>query len=137
VSGPAADIQPQLWVSDGPAGVAFYERAFGAVVEYRLSGPTDTDVVAQLAVAGARFWLSSCSDSMGRFSPDSIGGTTGRLLLVVSEPDALVRRAVAAGATLTSEVSDEHGWRLGRLEDPFGHEWEIGKPVAAWPPQAG
>ena len=71
---------------------------------------------------------------MKRFSPLEIGGTTSRTLLVVDDPDAVVAQAVRAGATLTSEVDDEHGWRLGRIVDPFGHEWEIGKPLGAWPP---
>jgi PhnB protein len=55
-------------------------------------------------------------------------------LLVVEDPDAVVRRAAAAGASEISPVADEHGWRLGRIIDPFGHEWEIGSPLGAWPP---
>jgi len=39
-----------------------------------------------------------------------------------------------AGATQKSPARDEHGWRLGRIIDPFGHEWEIGKPIGPWPP---
>ncbi len=112
----------------------FYERAFAAVVEYRLDGPSETDVVAQLSIAGARFWLSGACDEMGRFTPDSVRGATARFLLVVDDPDAFVRRALGAGADLMSDVSDEHGWRLGRLRDPFGHEWEVGKPLGVWPP---
>jgi PhnB protein len=54
---------------------------------------------------------------------------------VVEDPDAVVRRAVAAGATETSPVGDDHGWRLGRILDPFGQEWEIGAPLGAWPPR--
>jgi PhnB protein len=136
VSERPADIQPELWVSDGAAAVAYYQRAFGAVVEHRVSGPEATDVVAQLSVAGARFWVSSASAQMGRFSPRDIGGATARVLLVVDDPESLVNRAVAAGATETSPVGDEHGWRLGRLVDPFGHEWEVGRPLGAWPPPA-
>jgi len=132
-----AEIQPELWVADGPAAVAFYERAFGAVVEHRVSGPGDLDVVAQLAVAGARFWVSTASEQLHRFSPLAIAGATGRVLLVVDEPESLFGAAVAAGATQTSPVADEHGWRIGRLEDPFGHEWEVGRPLGAWPPAAG
>jgi PhnB protein len=124
----SAEIQPELWVSDGPAAVAFYERAFGAVVEHRVDGPGAGDVIAQLAVRGARFWVSNGSGEMRRFSPDAIGGATGRMLLVVDDPEAVVATAVAAGATETSPVGDEHGWRLGRIVDPFGHEWEIGHP---------
>jgi PhnB protein len=55
-------------------------------------------------------------------------------LLVVEDPDAVVRRALAAGANEISPVADEHGWRIGRIIDPFGHEWEIGSPLATWPP---
>jgi PhnB protein len=136
VTGRRADIQPELWVSDGPAAVAYYERAFDAVVEHRVSGPDETDVVAQLSVAGARFWVSTASDEMGRFSPRAIGGGTGRVLLVVDDPEALLARAVAAGAIETSAVTNEHGWRLGRFVDPFGHEWEVGRPLGPWPPRA-
>jgi PhnB protein len=75
-----------LWVSDGPAAIAFYERAFGAVVEHKVVGPGDRDVVAQLSVAGARFWVSNASGDMGRFSPDAIAGATGRIRLVIDDP---------------------------------------------------
>jgi PhnB protein len=71
---------------------------------------------------------------MKRLSPRTIGGATGRTLLVVEDPDSVVRQAVAAGATESSPVTNEHGWRLGRIVDPFGHEWEIGVPLGAWPP---
>ena len=129
------DIQPELWVHDGPAAVEFYERAFGAVVEHRVDGPGDDDIVAQLSVAGARFWVSSASAEIGRFSPRAIGGATGRMLLVVDDPESLLVTAVAAGATQTSPVGREHGWLLGRLVDPSGHEWEVGRPLGAWPPE--
>jgi PhnB protein len=73
---------------------------------------------------------------MKRLSPRTIDGATSRTLLVVEEPERVVEQAVAAGATETSPVSDEHGWRLGRIVDPFGHEWEIGMPLGPWPPHA-
>ena len=134
MTGSRIEIQPELWVRDGPAAVAFYERAFGAVVEHRVGGPGELDVVAQLAVGGARFWVSTAAEDLRRFSPDAVGGATGRLLLVVDDPESLLRAAVAAGATQTSAVADEHGWRLVRCDDPFGHRWEVGHPVGAWPP---
>jgi PhnB protein len=137
VSDSGADIQPELWVSDGPAAVAFYEQALGAIVEHRVVGPEDSDVIAQLSVAGARFWVSNASENLHRFSPNAIGGATGRMLLIVDDPDSLLSAAVAAGAKQTSPVGDEHGWRLGRFQDPFGHEWEIGHPRGTWPPAAG
>jgi PhnB protein len=125
-------IQPELWVERPRDALAFYEAAFGATVLHRV-GEAD-DIVAQLAVGDAAFWVAGTSASMKRLSPRAIDGATSRTLLVVDDPDAVVRQAVVAGATETSAVSNEHGWRLGRIIDPFGHEWEIGTPAAAWPP---
>jgi PhnB protein len=125
-------IQPELWVDRASQAVAFYAEAFGATVLHRV-GEGD-EIVAQLAVGDAVFWVAAASSSMGRFSPEAIGGGTSRTLLVVEDPDAVARRAIDAGATETSPVDDEHGWRLGRVVDPFGHEWEIGKPTGPWPP---
>jgi uncharacterized glyoxalase superfamily protein PhnB len=68
------EIQPQLWVADGPAAVAFYERAFAATVVHRVSGPAAHEVVAQREVAGARFWASNADDRLRRLSPAAIGG---------------------------------------------------------------
>jgi PhnB protein len=71
---------------------------------------------------------------MKRLSPRAIDGANGRTLLVVDDPDAVLQHAVAAGATEASAVSDEHGWRLGRIMDPFGLEWEIGAQLGPRPP---
>ena len=125
-------IQPQLWVDSPSEAVAFYEAAFGATVLHRV-GDGD-EIVAQLGLGDAAFWVAGTSAAMKRLSPRSIDGATSRTLLVVEDPDNVVRRAVGAGATESSPVGNEHGWRLGRIVDPFGHEWEIGTPLGAWPP---
>ncbi|MFZ0043401.1 MAG: VOC family protein [Solirubrobacteraceae bacterium] len=131
-----ADIQPELWVDDTGAAASFYQRAFGAVIEHRVGAPDDADGVIQLAIDGARFWLTGTWAQQGRLNAKTIGGTTARFLLVVDDPHVTARAALAAGAEPLSEVSEEHGWLLGRLRDPFGHEWEIGRPLGAWPPGA-
>jgi PhnB protein len=128
-----ASIEPQLWVEGTDAAVAFYQAAFGAVVLHRV-GDGD-DIVAQLSVGDARFWVTSADEGMHRLDPLSTGGTTGRTLLVVEDPDAVQNQAVSSGARESAPVIDEHGWRLGRIVDPFGHEWEIGRPLGAWPPR--
>ena len=69
------------------------------------------------------------------FSPETLGGGTAKMLLIVDDPAAAVDRAVAAGAAEIYPVDEQHGWLLGRIEDPFGHHWEIGKPLIPWPPQ--
>jgi len=125
-------IQPELWVSGAGAAVAFYTEAFGARVVHQV-GHGD-DIVAQLMVGDAAFWVTEAAPETGRLSPAMAGGATGRILLVVDDPDAVARRAVAAGAVEKAPVADEHGWRLGRIADPFGHEWEIGTPLGSWPP---
>jgi PhnB protein len=125
-------IQPELWVDRAAAAVEFYANAFGASVLHCV-GEGD-DVVAQLAVGDAVFWVASAGPDLGRLSPLAIGGATSRILLVTEDPEASLRRATDAGAVETSPVGDEHGWRLGRIRDPFGHEWEIGKPIVSWPP---
>jgi PhnB protein len=125
-------IQPELWVEPAGEALTFYQDAFGARVVHSV-GEGD-DVVAQLAVGDASFWLGAPGPGMGRFSPNAIGGATSRTLLVVDDPEAVVQTAVAAGATAKSPVADEHGWHIGRVVDPFGHEWEIGKPMGPWPP---
>ena len=128
-------LEPELWVADTAAAIVFYEGAFGAETVHRVGGAGDPDGVAQLSIGGARFWVAGASEQMGRFNPRTIGGATGRLLLVVEDPQAVTDAALAAGASLHSGVAHEHGWLLGRVIDPFGHEWEIGRPVGAWPPQ--
>ena len=90
--------------------------------------------MAQLSIAGARFWVAGASEAMGRFSPRAIGGATARLLLIVEDPHAVVAAVRAHGGVLISPVGSEHGWLLGRVRDPFGHEWELGHPLGAWPP---
>lgn len=120
------------WVDRAAEAVAFYQPAFGATIMHCV-GDGD-DIVAQLSVGDAAFWVTAASASMKRFSPQAIGGTTSRTLLVVEDPERFAAQALAAGAAEVSAVGDEHGWRLGRVIDPFGHEWEIGKPLGAWPP---
>ncbi len=123
-------IQPELWVDRAAAAVAFYVEAFGATVLHRVG--KGEDIVAQLAVGDAAFWVAAAGSSTQRLSPRAIGGATGRTLLVVDDPDSLFQQAVGAGATVVAPVAEEHGWRLGRIIDPFGHEWEVGKPLPCW-----
>ncbi len=128
-------VSPQLSVRRGREALTFYEAAFGAVQVYRVGGSDDDpEVVAQLSVGDASFWVSDESPPNKHFSPESLGGSTVRLLLVVQDPHSVVERAVAHGAREVSPVEDAHGWLLGRVKDPFGHHWQIGKPRVEWPP---
>jgi PhnB protein len=130
-------LMPQLSVRDGRAAVVFYEAAFGAVEVYRVGGTDESpEVVAQLSIGAASFWVADESPPHGNFSPQSVGGATTRMLLVADDPAATIARALAAGASEVHPVQDAHGWRMGRIVDPFGHHWEIGTPLVPWPPGA-
>jgi PhnB protein len=128
-------MQPQLSVRDGRAAVEFYRTAFGAEEIFRFGGTDDLEeVVAQLTVGTSCFWVEDESPLNGNFSPQTVGGATTRMLLIVDDPAAVVARSAALGATVVSPVAEEHGWLLGRIDDPYGHRWEIARPLGAWPP---
>jgi len=82
-----------------------------------------------MSVDGAEFWLADESPEHHNFSPETLRGSTTRLILTTEDPDAAFARAVAAGATVVHPVENNYGWRLGRVVDPYGHHWEIGKPL--------
>lgn len=126
---PKTSISPMLSVRKGAKAVEFYKAAFGATEVFRMDDPGGS-VVARLSVRGAEFWVADESPEHKNFSPETLGGGTVRIILVVDDPDATFARAALAGATVVYEVTNEYGWRLGRVMDPFGHHWEIGKPLS-------
>ena len=92
-------VSPELSVRRGRAALGFYKAAFGAIEIYRVGGTEENeDVVAQLSVGNRSFWVSDESPPHRNFSPESLGGSTVRLLLVVEDPHSMVERAVALGA---------------------------------------
>jgi PhnB protein len=125
-------IAPMLSVRNGARAVEFYKAAFGAAELFRIESDSG-DVVARLSVEGAEFWLADESPEHFNFSPESLGGGSVRMVMIVEDPDAAFERAVVAGATVVSPICDQYGWRLGRIVDPFGHHWEIGKPLSEAP----
>jgi PhnB protein len=125
---PQTSIAPMLSVRRGAEAVAFYKNAFDAQELFKIEGGGG-HVVAQLAVQGAKFWVADESPEHLNYSPESLNGSTVRLVLVVSDPVAVHAKAVAAGAKQIWPVRKENGWYMGRVLDPFGHHWEIGKPL--------
>jgi len=121
-------IAPWLSVRGSAKAVKFYKSAFGATEAYRMEDPSGS-VVAKLSVEGAEFWVGDESPEHGNFSPESPGGCSVRIIFTVADPDAVFAQAVQAGAKEVYPVAEEHGWRLGRVVDPFGHHWEIGHPL--------
>lgn len=87
-------------------------------------------VATRLAVDGTELWVADESPKHGNLSPESLGGDSVRMVMTVGSPEASFDRAIAAGTTEVRPVYEEYGWRLGRAVDPFGHHWEIGKPLS-------
>lgn len=118
-------LSVMLIVPDAEAAIAWYKDALDAQELWNLGG------VAGLHIAGAPFFLHEVNPgNPGETSPDRAGVTSVRIELFVDEPDALVERALAAGATRGSEVVEhEVPWgthRQGGFHDPFGHKWSVG-----------
>ncbi|HKE29185.1 MAG TPA: VOC family protein [Bryobacteraceae bacterium] len=121
-------VAPFLSVRRGKEALEFYKNAFGATEGFVFEN--NGSVVARLEVEGADFWLADESPEHHNFSPESLGGGTVRMVLTVEDPDAMFDRAVAAGANVIVAMENNYGWRLGRVVDPYGHHWEIGKPLS-------
>jgi PhnB protein len=120
-------IAPWITVRNGEAAVNFYKAAFNAQEVYRLDEP-GAGVVVRLSVLGAEFWLSDGVEDSG--VKEAAGGNTVRMILTTTDPDSIFEKALLAGATEIFPVGEGHGWRLGRLADPFGMHWEIGYPLS-------
>lgn len=122
-------IIPTLSVSNGAAAIEFYKQAFGAIV---IAGNTDPEgaTVAELSIEGARIVVADASPEHGNFAPELLGGISVRIGIMVDNPDALAERAIASGIKTVYPVADQpYGYRLGHFIDPYGHHWEIGKPL--------
>ena len=122
-------IAPWLSLRGGRKAVEFYKSAFEAIEVFRIDGENES-VVARMSIGGAEFWLSDESPEHHNFSPQTLGGGSVRMVLTVPYPDQVFERALKSGATQVHAVCEEYGWRVGRLIDPFGHHWEIGRPLS-------
>jgi PhnB protein len=117
-------IAPWLSVRDAAAAVAFYRLAFGATTGELAHGGGELQV-GELFVDGARFWVQHDPSLPTDVDP----GRAVRMILTVADPDAAFERAVSAGAVEIAGVHEASGWRTGRLKDPFGHQWELARPI--------
>ena len=123
-------ITPVLTVRGAADAAAFYARAFGAEEIYRNTYP-DGRIVAEFAIADARFRVADEAPEAANLSPQALNGTSVRLNLLVGDPDGLTERAITYGATEVAPIANQsYGLRQGRIADPYGHHWLIGTPLA-------
>ena len=123
-------LSPYLAVEDAARAIEYYKQAFGAKEAVRMPTPDGKVAHAELEVGDSRILLSDPFPQASTQPPAELGGTSASVFMYVEDVDAVVKRAVDAGATVTMEVADQFwGDRFGTITDPFGHVWSIATHV--------
>lgn len=123
-------VTPHLVVYDAVAALDFYERAFGATVTHRLTGPDGRIIYAAFTIGDSVIMLGEECRDYGVFSPIALGNSPVAIHLYVPNADEAFEKAVLAGATIEIPVQEMFwGDRYGKVADPFGHRWSIASVV--------
>ncbi|MGH2451205.1 MAG: VOC family protein [Candidatus Limnocylindria bacterium] len=121
---------PYLAVDDAAKAIEYYKKAFGAKERARMEAPGGKIGHAELEIGDSLVMLSDPFPQATTRPPKELGGTSASVFMYVEDVDAVVKRAVEAGATVTMEIEDQFwGDRFGSVEDPFGHLWSIATHV--------
>jgi PhnB protein len=114
-------------VNDAKKALDYYRAAFGAQVIVSMPGPGGQGIMhAEIKIGDSMIMLNDEFPGMGEKSPQSLGGHTASIYLYVEDVDSVHAKAVAAGGTVRMPPTDMFwGDRMGRVADPFGHEWAI------------
>jgi PhnB protein len=128
-------LTPYLIVADGAGAIAFYEKTFGARLRLKLDAPGGRVGHAELDIGNSLIMLADEHPEIGARGPRAFGGSPIGLHLYVADVDAVVARALAAGAKLIHPVENKfYGDRMGTIEDPFGHKWYVTTRIEDVPP---
>ena len=125
-----------LTVENAAEAIDYYKNAFGAKERIRMEAPDGKIGHAELEIGDSLLMLSDAFPGATSRPPTELGGTTAGAFMYVEDVDAVVKRAVESGATVTMEVADQFwGDRFGSISDPFGHLWSIATHVEDVPPE--
>jgi len=123
-------VTPHLICAGAAKAIEFYKAAFGATEEARLPGPDGRLMHASVKIGDSQVMLVDEMPEWGALGPKSLKGSPVTIHLYVDDVDAVVARAVKAGAKVTMPVAEQFwGDRYGKLEDPFGHHWSVATHV--------
>ena len=129
-------LTPYLSLDDAAGAIEFYKQAFGAKEQMRMDAPGGKIGHAQLQIGDSLVMLSDAFPGSSVRPPRELGATNASIFMYVEDVDAVVKKAVDAGATVTTEVEDQFwGDRFGTVTDPFGHVWSIATHVEDVPPE--
>ncbi|MDQ6772861.1 MAG: VOC family protein [Candidatus Dormibacteraeota bacterium] len=124
-------VETYLSVADPRAAIDFYQAAFGArLVGEPIVMPDGSIGHSELAVGDSVIRVAGEQPAEGVRNPAALGGTTVQLYVTVDDADALVAQAQAAGAVVLRPAADAYGARMGKVRDPFGHNWFLVTRVA-------
>ena len=127
-------LAPMLYLKDLAAAIDFYKNVFDAIEQWRVSNPDGSVHVAEMIIGASLLRMHEEAGHDKNFSPETVGGTTVVMGLLVPDPDTVAAKVAAAGGTVLSPVKDyEYGYRQGTVKDPFGHHWMIEKRSAKPP----
>lgn len=120
-------VTPHLVVANAKKAIAFYKKAFGAIlkgVHYMPDGKTVMH--AEMRIGDSVVMLNDEFPDFGVFSPLKTGATSVNIHLYVKDVDKVFKRAVSAGATVTMPLADAFwGDRYAQITDPSGHKWSL------------
>jgi PhnB protein len=120
-------VSAALTVSDIPAAVSFYQKAFGFTKRGIMKGPDGNPMHAELTLRGTTLMLGPESPAMGRRTAKSVGASPATLYIYVENVDKIVEKATKLGATSQGAVMDMFwGDRCGTIVDPDGYAWMVG-----------
>src|SRR5713101_5800349 len=120
-------VSAMLTVSDIPAAVSFYQKAFGFTKRGVMNGPDGKPIHAELTLRGTTLMLGPENPARGMRSAKTVGASPASLYLYVENVDKTVVKAVGLGATIRGEVMDMFwGDRCGMVVDPDGYGWMVG-----------
>jgi len=131
------EMYPYLHIRGAAKAIEFYKEVFEATEKFRLMEPgTDRVGHAELEFGGATLMLADEFPECELVGPEAVGQTTVTIHLHVDNADAVIERAVAAGARMEREPTDAfYGERSGVVRDPFGHRWNIGHSIEEVTPE--
>ena len=123
-------VTPHLICAGAADAIEFYKKAFNAVESGRMAGPQGKLMHALIRIGDSAVMLVDEFPDWGSIGPKTLKGSPVTIHLYVEDVDAIVKRAVAAGAKITMPLEDTFwGDRYCKLEDPFGHHWSVATHV--------
>jgi PhnB protein len=128
-------VSPHLSVVGAADAIDFYRSVLGAAERMRMAMPDGTVAHAELELDGSVIMIGEEMPGGVDPSPKTLGGSPVALFVYVTDVDDVFARAIDAGARAVQEPENHfYGDRVGVLDDPFGHRWNIATHVEDVPP---